>query len=193
MSSDLLCPSADFLYFFGSDCFITKPLHPSLYFVDGKPLMLFNSYQHLLNGGANVKDWWEGTSAAMGFNVEYEFMRRLPLVYPARVLKGTRDHLEKIHEDPFDLYVYSTVPEDGEQYHSKFSESNVIGSYAYYYDNGAYNWVNMDTPHVLPENPLIQFWSHGGIDRPNDHDQRTPRSVFEEVLGQEVVNEIACK
>ena len=187
MSSDLFCPWADYLYFFGSDCFVTADVDPvEAYFKYGKPLMLVNSYRHLLEGGDNVQPWWEGTSAALGFNVEYECMRRLPLVYPAHVLKGVRGYLEFHHKMPFDHYIYDTIAADGEQYHSKFSEANVIGSWARAFSSSSFTWLDLDKPRNadrVPPSPVRQFWSHGGIDRPDDRDGRTPRSVFEEVLG----------
>ena len=65
---------------------------------------------------------------------------------------------------PWDAYVHSTsVPGGRAGYGSSFSESNVLGSYAWERMHGIYSWVCTDTAGPIPI-PVHQFWSHGGME-----------------------------
>lgn len=185
MNGDLLCPNADFTYLVGSDCLVHCDMTPDFYFHDNKPMMLISSYAAL---GHNVP-WKASTERAMKRPVEFEYMRRLPLVYPRALFKLVRTHIETLHNTPFERYVYSTHHNGG-----NFSESNVMGAYAHVYASGFYHWQPLDQGYVPPQGPLIQFWSHGGLDRPNEAAYRyngdqsthlkTPRQVIQDVLGK---------
>jgi hypothetical protein len=186
MNADNLCPpDTDYVWFVGSDCCLTDKPELDHYFSQREdetwwPDLFTNSYEHLLEHGADVKRWQIGTSKHVGYDVRHEFMRRLPLPYSRKVLDGTRRHLEKIHNTTWLKYMIS-VWDDGD-----FSESNVIGAWAYRYCVEAYNWVDRDAEfrHLYPERPnhLRQFWSHGGLDRPADGFGDVPREVYEKVL-----------
>jgi hypothetical protein len=145
-----------------------------------QPDLHTNTYEHLYEHGADVKRWQIGTSKHVGYEVQHEFMRRLPLPYSRKVLDGTRRHLEKLHNTTWLKYMIS-VWEDGD-----FSESNVIGAWAWRYSPHSYYWVDRDEKfrHLYPEKPnhLRQFWSHGGLDRPADGFGDVPREVYEKAL-----------
>jgi len=172
-------PETDYIYFVGSDCCLTGTPTLSSYFTqqeDGTwlPDLFINSYDHLLDHGCDVKRWQTGTSRHVGYDVTHEFMRRLPLAYSKRVLDGTRRHLEKIHNTSWLRYLVS-IWEAGD-----FSESNVIGAWAWRHRPFDYHWVDRDPPgrdlYEVKFNPLKQFWSHGGLDRPADGSGEIPRS-----------------
>ncbi len=183
MECDRLCPGADYTYLVGSDCIVWDEFRPDQFFLDGKPIMLYTSYSLLPPG----VPWRPGTSRAMGQDLQYEFMRRLPLVYPKALFEPMRRHIESVHRMPFPSYVQSQIGR------GDFSESNIMGAFAYLFRPQLYTWLLTDNGlPELPKNPLGQMWSHGGLDRPMDacfvtpHGNsvgKTPRQVITECLG----------
>lgn len=184
LECDKHCPEADFVWLFGSDCFVYSPLTPDMGFSDGRPVMPSNSYAFLRSTGYTAPEHWRpGTKSALRFPlVTREYMRRLPLVYPRELYPAVRRHVEFAHRTPFREYVYSTTAS------RNFSESNVLGAYAAEYMQGAFHWLDLDGPGYDSDVklPAIQFWSHGGLDMPCDKHHkyagRTPRSVMDELL-----------
>lgn len=194
MKGDIHCPEADYVHLLGSDCFVRDVYHPEQVFKDGKPVMLYSSYAALEVGHPAVKCWYDGTEHALGFEVEHEFMRRLPLVYPRDLYCRVRKWVSDTHNSTFEGYVYSRG-------HAKnHSESNILGAYAWKFMHHAYHWANLDDKDVYgsayKEYPssVIQFWSHGGMDHPADcsHNYeslegtrstfgRTPRTVMDDI------------
>jgi len=203
MHSDVLCPRADYIWLVGSDCIVHSEFSPEPFFHDGKPVMLTNSYEHLLKyvPRACIIPWQDGVEQALGFRPTHEYMRRLPLMYHRRLFKDTREAVEARHACAFTDYVYdihhtvynSDRTERTERSDaSNFSESNLLGAYADRFFPGAFHWVCLDyQPNTIP-NPMIQFWSHGGLDMECDvrFDYsggntfgKTPRAVITEILG----------
>lgn len=192
MRADELCPDADYIFLFGSDCFVTDTFTPEPFFDSGRPVMLYNTYTHLLQHHVGVMPWKRGTERVLGFPTPLETMRRIPLQYDRRNYAPMRAHVEKVHGMGFDDYIYSA-----DKIHKNTSESNILGSYAYEFMPELYSWWNMDNNYnesmTRWPSPVIQFWSHAGIDAKCDRDYRygdgkttlgkTARTVFKEVLG----------
>jgi hypothetical protein len=69
-----------------------------------------------------------------------------------------------------------------------------MGAYAHVFASGFYHWQPLGEGYTPPQGPLIQFWSHGGLDRPNEAGYlyngnqttylKTPRQVIQDVLGR---------
>lgn len=184
LSGDLHCPKADYVWLWGSDCFIVGPLSPESQFEGGKPVMGYSSYAHLAIGHPSCLVWRAGTTKALGFEPENEFMRRLPLIYPRDLYPEVRAHVAKSPRlDLFEDYVYRAGPE------KNFSESNVLGAYAWARRPGDYHWFLVDGFEygkfsTRYPTQTVQFWSHGGLDRPCARDHqfagRSARSVMDE-------------
>lgn len=205
MSGDILCPEADYVWLLGSDCLATRAFSPADYCDDlGRPIMLWNSWAHMEKHGRETLFWRDGVRAYTGLEPTGEFMRRLPLAYPRELFPAARyqvaftaDHSlagVNAHED-FNP-VFNEVCFDRVNRRRNFSESNILGEIGYRFMPDKWNWVNIDKgcppdPEGLPAGvrawptamPIVQHWSHGGIDRPRDQDGRTPRSVIAEALG----------
>ena len=194
MTADLHCPEADFIHLFGSDCFVKDTCHPGEVFEGAKPVMLYNSYAHLAVHHPQTLGWRAGTEHALGHPVEYEFMRRIPIVYPRGLYPEVRKYVANKHGKPFEHYIFDRVS------HRNCSESNILGAFAWYHARDLYHWVNLDEDNAYAESALrwpsnvIQFWSHGGMDRAADcgHDyysiegrqntlHQTPRKVMDEI------------
>lgn len=164
MSCDMLVERGDYFWLWGSDTMLTGPLSPmDMWSHDyARPVMLYTPHASL---GKVTAHWKRGTEAALGYgNVENEFMRRLPLGYPRTLYPRVRARLEQVHGRTWSDYVYSTCPKGTRGYGTcSFSESNVMGAFAWQEMRSIYAWVNTDTVQ-LPDLPVRQLWSHGGYD-----------------------------
>lgn len=201
MRGDLLCEEADYIWLVGSDCVVSGEFSPEPFFRGDQPVMLMNSYNHLSTVHAGTLPWREGVQAALGFRPDYEYMRRLPLMYPRGLFHATRTYMEWLHKMPFDDYVYGVgahAQTSNRSDAANFSESNILGAYAHRFLPGAFRWVDLDgsadhygaTMRGFP-NPMIQFWSHGGLDTVADIDfkygdgqttlGKTPRQVLRDL------------
>ncbi len=184
MSGDKLCLEADYVWLLGSDCLAVDHFSPATYSGnDGRPFMLYNTWEHMRRWAPETCFWRAGVEKALGWESRGEFMRRLPLAYPVSMLAPMRDFITRRHGVPFNSYVWDNVNRV-----KNFSESNVMGEWAWRHAQDAYNWVLLDNGEVpgfqkWPTNPIVQHWSHGGIDRPRDQDKRTPREVIIQALG----------
>lgn len=201
MLGDKLCGNAGYIWLVGSDCVVSGDFSPEPFFRNGKPVMLVNSYDKLLQYAPGIEPWRVGTTNALGFIPQFEYMRRLPLIYPTGLFEPMRRHIETLHEMPFDKYVYGVgayAQRSNRSDAANVSESNIMGAFADRFMHDAYEWVNLDEDYEgemsrLP-NPMIQFWSHGGLDTPADVRfaygdgqntfEKTPRQVIKEILRQ---------
>lgn len=184
--ADLFCPHADFIYFVGSDCVAHIPFRASTYFVREKPVMLYNYYTEF-GGCPSMKQWQDITARAVGFVPDKEFMRRLPVVYTRNSLERSRKWIVDTQHREFEDAVYNL---------GAFTESNVIGAVAWEACKNDFTWyhANKDEEYLnyrrdFPD-PLIQFWSHGGLHRPaetcvnysgGNTSGKTPYAVMQEL------------
>jgi len=132
-----------------SDCLVVGNLMDL--FIDGKPLMLKTPWE-LIDKDASV--WREVTAHYMGFDPEFEYMRRMPLVYPARIYNDLTIYLEKLHGSMGDWF-YKI---EGR----RLSEFNLLGAYADKFMNDEFHWINTATD-PLPPLTVKQGWSWGGF------------------------------
>lgn len=198
MHGDILCPKADNVFLVGSDCLATAPFRPQDYLGRrGEPLILMNSYEHLRSIHPDAVPWRDGTAQVLGWTPTHEYMRRLPSVFHRSTFKETRAYIEALHGMPFTRYWFGgyAAGQRGQ------SEANLLGAYAYRFQQDLNKFVSLDpgpcgSPsegvHVAHGNALLQFWSHGGLDKPIDvhytldgHDVfgMKPRNVIVAVLG----------
>jgi hypothetical protein len=116
-----------------------------------KPLNLKSAY-------ANIETPWKPiTERLVKFEVDYEYMRKQPIIYPREIYKPTRDHLEKVHGISFHELVRSID-------NREFSEFNIIGAISEKYYSDLIEWQDTHDQKPLPEPCVIQYWSWGGID-----------------------------
>ena len=140
---------ATYFYYVDSDCIFYNNFNiQEKYFDSNKNIVLFKDYWH------NIPDTfiWQGCLKKLDLLTEFEFMRRLPQLYPSRFLKPLRIYIEqKIGKD----YINSCLTIYKE---CGFSEFNIMGSYLYLHDPSEMNicFYNPD----LNQIPVRQFWSH---------------------------------
>lgn len=189
MEADIFCPEADVIYFLGSDCIAYKEFKPDRYCDEtGRPIVLFTPYELIKSVHAGAYDWKAGVDRVLGVDVEHEFMRRLPSVFPRSIFAPMRAHIEKLHKQPFAEYITKA-----DIVHRNTSEANNLGAFAFYFMPETCCFVNTDkyTPEAYPSS-ILQMWSHGGLDRPTDACSilpdgsnsvgKTPRELIQRIL-----------
>lgn len=138
-----LC-TEEFIMFVDSDCVFTGPVNiapPDGY----KPEILMADYA--LVGGGIV--WKAPTENWIGCQVNYEYMRRHPLVYRASTLEALHASRPNLEQE---------IMSSG-----KFSEFNALGIWSHLNEPDNYRFT--DTANWQPTNPIVrQFWSWGGLD-----------------------------
>jgi hypothetical protein len=157
--ADEICPIADFILHIDSDCVFTDNVTPDDYFVNGNPVLLYQSYESLfrLQGGATggYGNWQNVTSIALGWKVLNETMRRHPSVHYRGIYKDMRDFITK-RFGSFDEYVLSRK----DIYPQGFTEFNTLGSFVEKFHNDKYHWINVEEPANRPKDKVLQNWSH---------------------------------
>ena len=136
---------SDYILFVDSDCIFHSNFSPASFMREDKPVLMKTKYGNL--GGAEV---WKGiTEEFVGFEVNYEYMRRLPWMYKASSLSNFRNSYPHTEQHLKSLASRS------------FSEFNALGAYIDKYENDQYYIT--DTEVWMPESVGKQYWSWGGI------------------------------
>lgn len=142
---------AEYFMYGDSDTLLTQELRPEYLFREDKPIILKTSYEKL----GNAVPWKKITERALGFNIEFEFMRRHPFLYRSSTLKALREHMKQVHQKEVAEYVMAQ-PDRG------FSEFNAVGAFADEFEYDKYYFQDTETE-PLPPLYVRQFFSWGGI------------------------------
>ncbi len=152
--ADLFCPGMTHILYVDSDnCFNTSNT-PESWLKDGKPIIWYTPYSALVVDGKAQTPWQPITEKALGMKIEFECMRRFPIMSTPEALRGLREHIEKVHHMPFADYVLS-------QPRGQFSEFNALGAYCMAKMSDKFTFIN--TLEYLPKALLNQHWSWGGL------------------------------
>lgn len=152
LMADVLVPAAEWILHIDSDTFATGDA--DMYeFVnwDGKPIIMMTPWPKV----GDAICWQKPTWDAVGVIPKYEFMRRLPWMYPAWLHRKTRSHITNLHGQSLLQYLSKV---------NRFSEYNVMGAYAYEYHRGEFDFLHTEK-HDLPKTSFLQCWSHGSVDQ----------------------------
>lgn len=142
---------ADCVLFWDSDVIATEPIDiQQEYFKDGKPILYKTKYSSLPGCP------WQGmTEKAMCRPVQWEYMRRMPILHLSDCLVDACLLVQTAQGLPLLTYLE-------QQPHKAFSEFNVIGAFAEL--NMADQYTILDTEAIdMPPNKVYQGWSWGGI------------------------------
>lgn len=142
---------ADYLLFIDSDSPFIRPCTPADFTRDGRPLILKTKYEKV----AEAIMWKPITEKVLGYNIDYEFMRRLPFCYHSSTLKSLREYIKEKQGKELSQYVQ-------EQPQRQFSEFNTVGAYADKFQPEKYVFQDTDDGE-LPVLYVRQFWSWGGL------------------------------
>lgn len=163
--AEQLCKDADFILHMDADCVFREPVRPDDYFVSGKPVLIGAPYDWVVNQFSDKTHykWRDAVEAAIGGKSEQEFMRRHPAVHYRHLYPKARyEILTHTHQDPAD-YIRSTKND----FPQTFAEFPMLGEVAWRYFHPLYEWVRQDRD-PWPHDKLIQLWSHGSPDKPNN-------------------------
>jgi hypothetical protein len=142
---------AQCVLFWDSDVIATEPIDIHLeYFKDGKPILYKTKYSSLTGCP------WQGiTEKALDLMLDWEYMRRMPIIHLRDVLAETLDFMQETHGVSMRTYLDA-------QPHKAFSEFNAIGAVADLLHRDSY--AILDTEAIdMPPNKVYQGWSWGGI------------------------------
>jgi len=112
-----------------------------------------NTVNFFVDEWKNVGDanCWKSCLTKLNLLTKYEFMRRLPIVCPGKILKDVRKYIEKINNKTFIEECLSIFNNGG------ISEFNIMSSYMYLFHNDEANFININDAKQLP---ILQLWSH---------------------------------
>jgi hypothetical protein len=182
--ADQICPQADFILHMDSDCIFTEPVTPEDYFWGGKPVLIGAPYPWIVakfNNPHHLR-WKEAVERALGGTSEREFMRRHPAVHYRDLYQQTRDAILKHTRQPSSDYIrasQNTFPQT-------FAEFPTLGEVAWRDLRESYYWINQESD-PWPKDKLIQFWSYGPMNKPNNVWQG---GTMVEMVPQEVFNRL---
>ena len=176
--ADEICPDADNILFFDSDCVFKETVCPADYLVDGKPIIIgreFSVFKDLTDPSAKIvyNHWRTNVTRALGFEPQYETNIRVPCIFERDIFKPFREAVEKHTSMPFNDYAFSCQ----DKFPMGFTEFTPLGNFALrnfkdrYFFGGDTDWINdpkwgqlkADSGSLVLAVKTRQFWSHGGI------------------------------
>ncbi len=143
---------ADFIVHFDSDCVVARTLEASDCVENGRPVIWMTHFDELSpNSGRR-----EGVVRLLGVDVPYDFMRRMPIVFPRWLYSALREHVvARFGGGDFRAIVASLPP-------GYLSEFNLLASFAYLYQRDAFGWRLV--PAAATDGERCRFyWSRGGL------------------------------
>lgn len=155
MRADWWCPTADIIYHVDSDCVFTEPVTPEDYLVNGKPILLYESFASLIPKCEEIKRWQECTRNNLPFEPLYETMRQHPEVYCRRLYERARLLIVQKVGEPLDSY----LKKQRNEFPQTFCEHVTLGNVAIHEFPDDYHFHDLATQ-PWPKSKLRQAWSH---------------------------------
>lgn len=167
--TDLYVPDdTDYICHVDSDSIFYEVHKPDVYFsIDKhKPDMLMTSYNYIFekrqndsNVVKNIQRWKKIASDFIKSDVEFEFMRRMPLLYKPDRMKKMREFVTKEHGCDILTYLKDK---------KTFTEYNCFGAFLHKHFNNDYTWIDTVTDNHLLQTavtPMVQNWSKSDINK----------------------------
>lgn len=162
---------SDFILFMDSDCVFTRPVTPSDFIKDGKPIWL---YTPLDQARPDQHVWAPVMEKFLGKKPQHEFMRRHPFIAPRWALQELRTFCQYRHGKTIEEYIMGEAdPNNGLAL--RFSEWNCLGFFLWEYHRDSISWV-LDSD--ASPSCVHQGFTHGGEQR-----KQEDLAKFKELLG----------
>lgn len=145
--------NADFVWSMDSDCVLTRPVRPEMFFRDGKPIWMMTPWSAL--SGDEFRSWAHIMVKCVQDFPTHEFMRRHGQMIPGWAYREFRAFIERTHKCTMTEYVMS-------QQGHEFSEFNCLGFYLYKHHRDKFYWWDTEVDGV-PEAVMDQHWSWSGM------------------------------
>jgi len=149
MLADTWCKS-DAICFVDSDVIFIRDTAPNLIISESGCINLVKTAYNTIEC-----PWQSITENAVGFPVEFEYMRRMPLTYNRDLLEFTRTHIEKNCGRTFTQFINEVSGRE-------LSEFNILGAIAEKFMPEKFNFID-SSKDPLPELYAKQFWSWGRV------------------------------
>lgn len=134
MSDQYVSPDTDYICHVDCDNLYFEPHHVDIYFKDNLPIMGKQSWVDMSN--RIFKPW---TDKTLEFESDFNFMRRMPLVYPTSLTREVCSYIVSLKGDLIDyLNTLKTI-----------SEYNLLGAYAYRYKRDEFYWIDVKAQQSL--------------------------------------------
>ena len=140
---------ADYIMFVDSDCvfYDNFDIQKDMFDEEQKVILLIEKWENL----PKMYDVWKTFLQVCDFKTEFEFMRRIPLIYPSKIFKNLRDYMSTKYKIKFTdacLQIYNStniyLP------HKYFSEFNLLGAYSYIYEPNYFNFMKQHEASSIP-------------------------------------------
>ena len=140
---------AEYIMFLDSDCVFNDNfnIQKEMFDEDKKIILLVEKWENL----PKKYDVWKTFLQICDFQTEFEFMRRIPLIYPSKICRNLRDYMAEKYKLQFTdacLQIYNST-ELHLQY-KYFSEFNLLGAYSYIYEPNYFNFIKQNEAHDIP-------------------------------------------
>ena len=141
--------NAEYIMFVDSDCvfYDNFDIQKEMFDKDKKVILLVEKWENL----PKMYDVWKTFLQVCDFKTEFEFMRRMPLIYPSKIFKNLRDYISAKYKIKFTeacLQIYNStniyLP------HKYFSEFNLLGAYSYIYEPNYFNFMKQNEAQPIP-------------------------------------------
>lgn len=166
-------PGSDFVMHIDADCVFNRPCTPDEFFQGGRPVICYEPYPAFLRRlstdpvtfmGCTGRErdfsqaryaWKNSVEFALGYPTARETMVQMPMVFHRDLYPALREHIAKRFGN-FDEYVMSCRNE----FPQTFCEFNTMGAFAF--DKFPFDYIAHHG--AMANNPVTQFWSHGGFE-----------------------------
>lgn len=156
MHADLFS-EADVIQHFDSDWVFTEPVTPEDFMVEGKPLIVYGSFDWLVNHvEGNLRFWKEATLNAIGAPVPYETMRWPRLLYWRDLYAIARAEMER-HTGK---NMVEFMRAQRNEFPQSFCEYVTLGNVAWRRCKDRYVWRDQQIQGFLEPWKIYQAWSH---------------------------------
>jgi len=118
---------ADYICHVDSDSIFTDHHDPSVYFNGNKPILGIRKWSQMPN-----TTFQRCTDQTLEYESDYNFMRRMPLVYHADLFPKLREYILNLKGDIID-YLNSV---------ETISEYNLLGAYAFKFMPESFHWID---------------------------------------------------
>lgn len=153
----------DFICHVDSDCFFYESVTPETYFREGKPILMYSSFDYVCKRDKTdaYRNWKVAVERAIGGTCDRECMRRHPAVHYRKTYEKTQNEIERHTGKKSSAH----ISEQRSTFPQTFAEFPTLGEVAWRHFRDEYHWINQETE-MHPPDPLAQCWSHGPIDKP---------------------------
>lgn len=159
LTADFHCDT-EFIIYLDSDSALVRPFNLKDWLYFDKPLLEYTSYEDINNWflannikGGNPEIWRKGVSAAVGYDVENEFSRRIEKIYRTSWLKDMRNHIEHTTGLTFKNFIAQqngTKSVKDPKNALYFSDFNYMGSYLWKFKRSEIAWINTS---------ILDYWT----------------------------------